>query len=66
MGFSLHQSFDCIDFVCRGDGEELIVNLMRQLGNHKQVFSKINGLIWRLNGKSVSNGKRTGDNMDLD
>ncbi len=43
-----------VDFVCRGDGEQLLLDLLAQFGNPEGVP----GLTWMKDGKVVSNANR--------
>lgn len=49
MGAQLHRSFPFVDFVCRGEGEALIVELADRLAGGRAVEG-IEGLIWRDDG----------------
>jgi len=50
-----------VDFVCRGDGEQLILDLVEHLDDP----SKVNGITWAKDGQIVHNPDRAIDN-DLD
>ena len=50
-----------VDFVCRGDGEQLIIDLVEHLDNP----TKVDGITWANEGQIVSNPDRVIDN-DLD
>jgi len=65
MGLAMHESFPCVDFVCRGEGENLIVEIAESLSGGKPL-KDIKGLIWRKDGQSVSNGNKTDTIIDLD
>jgi ribosomal peptide maturation radical SAM protein 1 len=79
MGEALHRHFPWIDFVCRGEGERLIVQLssalapeteqksrsLKVLGQSTSTFASIPGLIWRDEGLSVLNGDRAQTIQDL-
>jgi len=43
----LHRSFSFVDYVCRGDGEDLIVALAYDLAEHSLDPPRIPGLVWR-------------------
>lgn len=58
-GLAFHENYPWIDFVCKGEGEELIVELADVLRSCDTDFGKIKGLIWRKNGKSVVNEARS-------
>lgn len=66
MGLALHENFEYIDYVCRGEGEVLIVELLDYLSGKGGEPKNIQGLIWRENGKSVPNGNRTATIHNLD
>ncbi|MFM8551792.1 MAG: B12-binding domain-containing radical SAM protein [Nitrospiraceae bacterium] len=50
-----------VDFVCRGDGEQLILDLLERLDDPQEV----GGLTWAKDGRVVSNANRTME-RDLD
>lgn len=60
-GEALHRHFGWIDYVCRGEGERLIVSLMRSLANgDASQLAHIPGLIYRdTNQNTIVNGTRT-------
>lgn len=66
QGLALHQNFKYIDYVCRGEGEELIVELIHYLAGKAVNPENIKGLIWRKNGQSITNGERTSVISNLD
>jgi len=47
-----------VDFICRGDGEQLILDLIEHLDNP----SEVNGVTWASNGQIVHNPDRAIDN----
>ena len=47
MGEQLLRSFPFLDFVCRGEGERLIVELAAHLSGNRGRFDDIRGLLWR-------------------
>ena len=47
MGAALHEAYPFIDFVCRGEGERLVVDLVDELGSDAPELSRVKGLIWR-------------------
>lgn len=56
MGVELHRQFPWIDFVCLGEGERLIVDLLARLDSGSDSFDNIAGLAWRdRNGASIVN-----------
>lgn len=66
MGLAMHRSYNFIDFVCNGEGEDLIVDLVNRLRNKNQSFGGIKGLVWRKSNVTVSEGERSAriGNMD--
>jgi ribosomal peptide maturation radical SAM protein 1 len=81
MGMVLHRSFPWIDFVSRGEGEKLIVDLAGALDSQESTASSaspfrvlghdagiagIQGLIWRAGTESVANGTRSSNVDPLD
>ena len=66
MGLALHENFPWIDFVCRGEGEHLIVEIADYLSRKGRPIQDITGLIWRDNGQSISNGDKTELIVNLD
>ncbi|MDP8263598.1 MAG: radical SAM protein [Candidatus Ancaeobacter aquaticus] len=50
-----------VDFICRGDGEELILDLLKNLNN----LASVKGLTWTKNGQIINNPDRE-LNFDLD
>lgn len=59
VGLTIHQNFKYIDYVCQGEGEVLIVELLDKLAGKGGNFNDIKGLVWRENDRSVANGVRT-------
>ncbi len=61
MGDGLHRAFPFVDFVCRGEGEELIVQLARHLQDGRRPLETIRGLLWRHGGETrgVASGRAT-------
>lgn len=55
-GVVLHKLFPEIDFVCRGEGENLLLDLIRHLNGEPKNFANVDGLIWRDGTKTVCNG----------
>lgn len=79
MGEALIRQLPWIDFVCRGEGEELIVNLLKILSMHdtepgsrtwtknqRQQLSNIQGLVWRDSNRIIKNDARARGPKDLD
>ena len=59
MGLALHERFDFVDYVCSGESEESFAALVRHLLRGKgsgPSLSRIGGLVYRQNGRSVSTG----------
>jgi radical SAM superfamily enzyme YgiQ (UPF0313 family) len=58
VGFSIFArrvfEYTGVDFGIRGDGEQAIVSLFKEL-QHSKRFERVDGLIWRANGKVYSN-----------
>lgn len=52
MGLNLHRMFPFIDYVCCGEGERLLVDLVRSLDGDPVQTERIPGLVWRDNGES--------------
>lgn len=65
MGHAMHETFPWIDFVCRGEGENLIVQLAEHLSGKRDIET-IKGLVWRNGSVSVCNGNRTDVIENLD
>ena len=59
MGLGLHQNFEWVDFVCRGEGEKLVIELIETISKKSENFETIKGLIWRKDGISIANGSKT-------
>ncbi|MBL6447661.1 RiPP maturation radical SAM C-methyltransferase [Fulvivirga sp. 29W222] len=55
MGASLIDQFDCIDFACNGEGEQLLLELVKSDLVDLTNIKKINSLIYRENGKTYTN-----------
>lgn len=66
MGRVLHDSFPWIDFVCRGEGEGLLVELVRHLETGTPELAAIDGLLWRNGSVTVANGERAPRTANLD
>lgn len=66
MGSALHRAFPAIDYVCRGEGERLVVELYAHLSAGKPAASAIPGLVWRDAGASRENAPRALPVDDLD
>jgi ribosomal peptide maturation radical SAM protein 1 len=58
MGEHLHRRFPYIDYVCRGEGEGLIVDLTTHLANDASPPEHIPGLVWRDGEDTRCNGER--------
>jgi ribosomal peptide maturation radical SAM protein 1 len=64
MGLALHESYPWIDFVCRGEGERLLVDLVGELTSEEApAFAALPGLVWREGGTSRAGGGN-GDRLD--
>src|SRR5579883_413821 len=60
MGLALHGAYPFIDFICRGEGEGLIVDLLTAEDCGLDHLARIQGLVWRNDGgESIANGERT-------
>lgn len=66
MGLALHQSYEWIDYVCRGEGEYLISDLYDFLCSGSPQLESIPGLIWRDKVGSVVNGARSHSVKNMD
>lgn len=66
MGHALHETFPYVDFVCRGEGERLLVELVGALSRGEDSFAAIRGLLWRQDGQTVANGNSTETITNLD
>ena len=66
MGLAQHEAHPWIDFVCRGEGEELMLQLVGHLEGAGPPLEQIPGLIWRKNGNSICNGTSTNRIGNLD
>jgi len=44
-----------VDFLCVGEGEELIVEVAKKVEKGDSDYSEVNGLLWRRNGEIVTN-----------
>jgi ribosomal peptide maturation radical SAM protein 1 len=64
-GLALHRRFDQLDFVCRGEGEELLPALVRSLEDGTS-HEDIPGLVWRDEGGSRFVAERSALVEDLD
>jgi ribosomal peptide maturation radical SAM protein 1 len=67
MGLALHESYPWIDFVCRGEGERLLVDLVGELtSGEARELGALPGLVWREGGATRA-GAETGERLeDLD
>jgi ribosomal peptide maturation radical SAM protein 1 len=63
MGLGLHQSYPWIDFVCRGEGERLLVDLVGELASDAPELAALPGLVWR-DGTTSRTGGEHGDRLD--
>jgi ribosomal peptide maturation radical SAM protein 1 len=61
MGEALHRAFPFVDYVCRGEGEDLIVQLARLVRDNAAPPDKIRGLLWRQDGgtRGCASGRAT-------
>ena len=60
MGLALHEHFRFVDYVCSGESEESFPALVQRLLKEKArglSLSRIGGLVYRQNGRSVSTGR---------
>ena len=65
MGLAIHEEFPWIDFVCRGEGEQFIVELLHHLETGQPPASEIPGLVSRVGTSSVAVGESTERIRDL-
>jgi ribosomal peptide maturation radical SAM protein 1 len=64
MGVALHESYPWIDFVCRGEGERLLADLVAELtSSDAPAFDALPGLVWRDQGATRAGGE-DGDRLD--
>jgi ribosomal peptide maturation radical SAM protein 1 len=67
MGLAIHQLFSQVDFVCRGEGEEVVVDLARALTTHDtEALTRTTGLVFRRGTTSVPVGVRAVNINPLD
>jgi ribosomal peptide maturation radical SAM protein 1 len=66
MGESISRQFPFVDYVCRGEGERLIVELTQHLSDGSVAVEDIHGLVWRDGGETICNGPATDMISDLD
>jgi ribosomal peptide maturation radical SAM protein 1 len=61
MGETLHRTFPFLDYVCRGEGEDLVVQLARHLRDGSVRTDDIAGLLWREEGatRGCASGRAT-------
>jgi ribosomal peptide maturation radical SAM protein 1 len=64
MGEELHRQFPFVDYVANGEADHSFPSLVRALREGREP-SDIKGIIWRRNGRSISNGA-AGIVRDLD
>jgi ribosomal peptide maturation radical SAM protein 1 len=65
-GLAFHEAFPQLDFVCRGEGEAVIIDLVRHLDGQGPAVDAIRGLVFREGGRSRSVGSRADNIADLD
>jgi ribosomal peptide maturation radical SAM protein 1 len=58
MGGQLHRSYPFLDFVCRGEGEQFIVDLASSVRDGLPAPDDIPGLVWRRDGETVVDPRR--------
>ncbi len=58
MGEVLHREFPFVDFVCRGEGEELLVELARSFGVGQPPPPSLPGLVMRQGGRTLADPRR--------
>ena len=66
MGENILRQFPFVDYVCRGEGERLIVELAQHLRDGCVGLEEIHGLVWRKEGETICNGAATDMISDLD
>jgi ribosomal peptide maturation radical SAM protein 1 len=60
LGAGLIKAFDCVDFVCRGEGERTLPKLMHALNSGRRTFQDFPGLCWRsITGEARANAGRS-------
>ena len=57
MGAALHRNYPFVDYVVRGEGEEIFPQLLEAIGSG-QGFAAIPGLCWRHDGTTVVNSEQ--------
>lgn len=65
-GRILHEEFEVVDYVCRGDGESLIRELADSLDGVGPSIEDIQGLVYRDGSRTVCNGSWARPVEDLD
>lgn len=57
MGWAIHKYFECVDYVCSGEGEVLLPKLAKCIRDgHLRDLASIPGLIYREKGESILAG----------
>lgn len=67
MGAELHRAFPVLDFVCLGEGERLVVDVLSRIDSGATSFDGIPGLAWRVDtGATVVNSLAAEPVMEMD
>jgi ribosomal peptide maturation radical SAM protein 1 len=66
MGIAIHRAFPWIDYVCQGEGENVVIQLYQWLSQGSPNIEQIAGLVWRCEGKTKSNLGKPVPVEDLD
>jgi len=66
MGLAFHKNYPWVDYVCIGDGENLIVELIEYLDGKERFIEKIEGLVYRESGSTIKNGRSAQAITNLD
>lgn len=65
MGVEIHRLFPWIDYVCSGESDYLLPELIQRLSADREI-EDLQGLIYRKNGITVANGTHAAPIQDLD
>ena len=66
MGLTVHEEFPWVDYICRGEGERFIVQLLSHLETGSPAVGDIPGLLARVGTNSVATGESTDRVQDLE
>jgi ribosomal peptide maturation radical SAM protein 1 len=65
MGQAIHECFPWVDFVVRGEGEKVLVELVTELLANEPISPKA-GLCYRVEGRSVTVPQKSGPQVPID